>query len=144
VDDAPDPSLDAAYRATRYVLDLPAGPLVLRVGEPAPVLDAWLAGQGFAVWAWLTAFNPGSQRLGDDENARRQAALKSALASRSLPWIDGRALADNAGWPDESSVLVPGLPCADALALAGEFGQAAILCGRVGEPPALVWLRQKA
>jgi hypothetical protein len=140
----PDPALRAAYEATSYILALPDGPVTLRVGVPAPALDAWLTAHGHDVWAWLTAFNPQSRRLADDDNARRLDALKSALRAAGWSWLEGRALADDARWPEEQSVFVAGMSRSDALGLAAAWGQAAILCGCNGGEPDLAWIAEKS
>lgn len=138
-----DEDLRRAYEATSYVLALPDGEVVLRVGEPAPELDAWLKASGYRDWAWMTAVNPRSRCLAEDENARRFDDLKSVLRARGREWLAGRAVADDRRWPDEPSVLVPGIGRTEASALAGAYGQAAILCGCNGSVPMLLWIARK-
>ena len=137
---ARDPALDAAYRATRYVVGLPAGEVIVRIGETSAALDRWLAAEGATVWAWLTADNPGSRRLPEAENAIRRAALDDALARAGWRGCRARAVPDDPAWPEEHGVLVPGLPRDAACGLAASFGQLAIVCGRHGAAPELAWI----
>lgn len=129
-------ALDAAYRATTYR----AGKLAVRIGEPAPALDLLLADRGLDEWAYLTAHNPGSVALAPEENRARQKRLLARVAGH--PVLLGEAVADDAGdWAAEPSVLVLGIRREDALSLAREFGQNAIVCGQRGGAAELVWVR---
>ena len=132
--------LDAAYRATSYVVDLTGGPLTVRVGCPVQGLDEWLAKGGWNCWSWLTSANPGSRRLGDVENADRLIALKLALDASGARWYGATAVADDGLWPDEPGFFLPGLTRRDCDSLAGQFGQAAFLHGQAGGMPELVWV----
>ena len=127
--------LEDAYRKTTYAAGLS---LKLRVGEPHGFLDDMLDFRGLEEYAYLTAWNPGSQKLSDAENRERQDKLKARLKGKH-PMVEGVATADDGAWSEES-VLVLGIPRADALALAREFGQAALLAGRKGGAPELVWV----
>lgn len=127
--------LEFAYAATTYQ----AGSLRLRVGEPAPALDALLAARGLDQWAWLTAVNPRSQPLPPAENRRRMADLLSRLQGRL--WLRGEAVSDRGDWPAEPSVLVLGMSRAEAVALARSYQQNAILFGERGGLAHLVWIR---
>ena len=78
----------------------------------------------------------------------RNAALAQALLRRverlGWRWLPACNLADGGGWPAEPSVLILGVGEVELCALAAEFAQAAIVCGKVGGKvggaPRLVWL----
>ena len=127
--------LEEAYRKTTYAAGLS---IRLRVGEPHPFLDEMMGFRGLEEYAYLTAWNPGSGKLPDAENRARQDDLKARLKGRH-PTIEGLATADDGAWSEES-LLVLGISRADALALAREFGQAAILAGRRGGVPEIAWV----
>ena len=126
--------LEDAYRRTTYAAGLS---LKLRVGQPHPFLDDMLAFRGLDEYAYLTAWNPGSRELSETENRARQDQLKARLKGKH-PTVEGAATADDGSWSEES-ILVLGIPRAEALALAKEFGQAAILVGHRGGVPGLAW-----
>jgi len=128
--------LEAAYQATHYL----CGKLDLRIGQGSPELDELLTGRGLHAWCYLTAANPRSQTLSDEENATRMRALAGALDERGLRWLRGVARAADGGWPDEPSLLVLGLDEAQGRALAQTWQQNTIVCGEVGAPARLVWL----
>jgi len=73
----------------------------------------------------LTAYDPGAQRPGAGANRRRQRALEAELAARGL--VVTRAVASAAdGSHAEESAAVVGWDDAEALTLAGRYGQDAI------------------
>ena len=127
------PEIEAAYLAASYRV---GGKLVLRVGEPSRVLDHLLANRGLDEWAYLTAHNPRSRQLTQEENAARQRELLARLAGRRL--LLGHAEAPDGAWR-EASVLVLGMARDEALALARSFEQNAFLAGRRGGVAELVW-----
>ncbi len=131
----PNLALDAAYRATEYrVFTDP--PLVLHVDHREPRLSALMAGGG----AWLTACNPGSRQLLEAENACRMAALRDELRIAYLTFIKGVAIDLEGLWPDEPSLLVPGIDTGRACALARKHGQNALLLISIDATPRLHWL----
>lgn len=133
------PELEQAYRRTLYRARLAAGEVELRVGERSAALDAELAARGLDAWGWLTAVNPRSEPLGDDENARRLAALDVELAGAGWEVAAGVAIDPDGRWPEEASRLVFGaLPGALAV-LAARWEQHAFLAGRRGGPVELHW-----
>lgn len=137
-------ALAAAYRATAYQISLHGTTYVLRVDEHNPCLDSWLAAMGCSQWAWLTAVNPGSQRLPGAANAARLAKLEARLVGAGWLFHRGAAIADAGDWPPEASLFVPGLDAEAALGLAAEYGQNAILVGQIGEPVMLSWTKPAA
>lgn len=133
-----DARLAAAYRAARYRVDAPGRELVLRVGRRSRRLDALLAARGAERFAWLTAVNPGSRRLGERENARRLARLDAEIARRGWRALPGTSLDPRGLWPDEPSRLVLDVDAETARELARQFGQNALLVGSCGEPVRLL------
>jgi Protein of unknown function (DUF3293) len=126
--------LEAAYRATDYrVEDIPGGPLVIRIDEPCDQLPA-------AEWAFVTACNPRSVCLSDEENAHRTAELEAAVRERGWIHYRGHGVGRDGRWAPEPSLLIVGIAEADAGELARRFGQNAIVAGRAGEAARLVWV----
>ena len=130
--------LDAIYRATSYIARTQHGEIILRIDEAHPVLDNVLAQHGATSWAYLTAYNPGSVRLSDADNAVRQRELLVAIEQAGHPYHEGAGVGD--GWEPEPSLLVLRISEADAVALGRRFGQNAIVVGEQGGPARLVWL----
>lgn len=133
--------LQVAYEATAYRVDEgPGGPFVIRVGARSVAADARLAAAGADAWAFITACNPGSTPLPAADNEARMTRLGRVVRDRGLVTYAGAGAGPDAGWPPEPSLFVVGLDERDAVALAREFGQLAIVVGRCGAPARLVWV----
>jgi hypothetical protein len=135
-------ALDAAYRATSFTVDGPDGRFAVRVGRPSAEVDQLLEAAKAATWAYVTAYNPGSERAPDAVNAARQRELESVIAECEYPSYRGEGVGDDRAWPPESSLLVLGIGEAEAVRLAERFGQAAIVFGERGEAARLVWTEE--
>jgi hypothetical protein len=131
--------LDAAYRATRYLVDGPNGRFAVRVGRASPEADALAEAHGATAWAYITAYNPGSVRASEEENRARQRELDEAVRVMALAVFRGEGKGDDDAWPAEPSLLVLGIAEAEALTLARRFGQAAVVFGERGGPARLLW-----
>ncbi len=131
--------LERAYRATTYVVDHPDGAIAIRIGEPCPRLDALLAEKGVSNWAFVTAWNPGSDKTSNKNNRVRNVALRSAVTVAGHAVLDGRGVPDRGDWAPEESLLVLGIDAATATALGWRHGQRAIVAGRAGGCAELLW-----
>lgn len=131
-----------AYRATTYRVFLPGGALDLRIDQPDDRLRQWLAANGHACFAIVTAANPGSRQATPECNAERQAALECELLEGNYEPYAAEHVADDGQWPVEESCFVPELAVADACALAAEFGQNAVVCGDQDGVPRLFWIEE--
>jgi hypothetical protein len=133
------PELVEAYRRALYVVfDEPE--LVLRVGEPNADLDALLEAEGATTAAFVTAANPRGRLAGTTENELAVAALHQSQAGAGYACYPGQGRDPLGEWPPEPSVLVVGIPRADAEALGRSFGQNALVFIDKGEAPELVVL----
>jgi hypothetical protein len=114
-----DPELLRAYEETDYIVsDDP--PLVLRVGEQNDDARILLASFGVSTAVFLTAWNPGSEKLSEDENLDRQMELLSEIEARRLNYLVGYGERDE--WR-EYSYLILGIDRQDASDLALKFEQ---------------------
>lgn len=121
-----DPALLQAYRETDYHVN-GASPFVLRIGERSARLLALHAAHGVSASAFVTACNPRSRSLADDENARRHAALRERLRAEGYAFVEGLGRHPTNGWPGETSVLVLGLARAAAHRLGQDLEQNAVV-----------------
>lgn len=130
-------NLIQAYKSTNYrVLTEPG--FTLKVGDQSATLDDVLRSRGVTSASFITAWNPFSKELElEDNRLRNQALVKRAKAL-------GVALVDGFGaWPDEpekgeENYLLIGVSRDDAIALANEFEQNAIVFAELGKPVELV------
>jgi hypothetical protein len=129
----PTYELLAAYCRTDYRVELPNRNFSIRLGNCSAELDELLAEADPADWAIITADNPRSHQLSESENAERrrllQRRLDDAASWRLFPTI---AMCPQAQWPPEHGQVVVGIPEDDALSLARDFDQHAILWGSIG------------
>lgn len=134
--------LEAAYKATTYRVFLPGGLCDLRVGQASEALRCWLETTGSTRFAVITAYNPGSVATAEAINAERQAALECDLLEGNYEPYAAQNLPDAAGAPQEESCFVPDLSVEDACALAGDYGQNAVIGGGLDGVPHLVWIEE--
>ncbi|MBT4161622.1 MAG: DUF3293 domain-containing protein [Gammaproteobacteria bacterium] len=114
-----DPELLRAYQITDYIVsDDP--PLTLNIGVGNDDARILLASFGVETAAFVTAWNPGSEVLTEDENDDNQAELLSEIELRRLNYLV--AYGERADWR-EYSYLILGIDREDASALAHQFGQ---------------------
>jgi hypothetical protein len=132
--------LEALFRATTYRVFLPGGTCDLRLGEPSAVLSDWLETAGCQGFSIVTAYNPGGQAVSPNRNAEMQAQLECDLLEGNYEPFAGENVADDAQWPEEETCFVPDLAPEDACALAGDYGQCAVVCGGADGVPQLVWV----
>lgn len=129
-----------AYTNARYRILLPDGVCERRIGVAAPHADLRLRDAGCVRhWQLLTACNPQSRRLRDDENAIRQRTLCAQLDARGWRHLDTLADDGDGGWPEAGFCVFDADPAA-VLALARESDQAAIVMAALGEAPRLIWI----
>ncbi|WP_043710271.1 DUF3293 domain-containing protein [Corallococcus macrosporus] len=137
--------LAKAYTATRYVIrphpSTGGVEQILRAGALHPALDATLAARGHREWAFLTAWNPGSQWRSEEENRRAQERLEAQLVAGG--WVVAPALgqAEDGRWC-EPSLFVPGLPREEAARFGRAYGQVAVLVGRASAHAELLFCEE--
>lgn len=122
--------LAIAYAVADYAVVLDGDTFALRVGEPAPDLEAyWPA----AHYAFITAWNPASEPRSDAANETADALLVAQLDAagviRQAAWAE-----DPHGDWREPGWLVADLDPGTRDLLAYEFGQAGVLAWQRGEP----------
>lgn len=127
-----------AYRGTDYVV-FGEPELVLRIGEPNPDLDELLDAEGATTAAFITAANPRGKRRGAWENEIANAALVKSQNEAGFRCFEGEGRAPDRKWV-ERSVLVVGIPRADAVIVGRAFEQNAIVFAERGRAPELVLL----
>lgn len=130
-------NLIQAYKSTNYrVLTEPE--FSFRVGEPSATLDDVLRSHGVTSAGFITAWNPFSNELELEENRLRNQALVKRAKALGVALVDGfGAWLDDPEKGEESYLLI-GVSRDDAIALANEFEQNAIVFAELGKPVELV------
>ncbi len=144
---------EAAFCATTYRVIVPGEDFALRIGVAAPAFDAFLlrlAAQQPAsddepgettemCWGIVTAYNPAAL-LSEQDNCLAQERLLKRIKALGWFFLPASNLADGGVWPVEPSYLVLRADEQRMRVLASEFGQLAVVCGRTGSVPKLLWL----
>ena len=134
-----DQQLLDAYRNTIYqVSDLS---LQIKIGERNRALEKILKKHGVASWAFISAWNPASKPLPEQENAARHQKLVAVAAANRWQYWEGRGIGADTSWQPELSLLILGISKATALELGQQFGQNAIVFGESRRAPELLLLR---
>ena len=126
-----------AYLRAEYWVGFPDNRILLQIGDHAAGLSrlAPAAGGEFAFdesWAYITAWNPGSEVRMEFMNREKQEDMELFLRGAGYALLPGVAHDPTGQWPDEEGVLVFGLGWEKALMLGRRFHQNAILAG-IGE-----------
>lgn len=114
--------------------------LDIQPGHANPALAQLLRRAGARRYAVITACNPGSRQLDAADNAARQAWLAERLTRLKLRFFPACNGPDVSDWPAEPSFLVLDAPLALLRRLGRACGQNALVAGRRGGRPRLVWL----
>lgn len=140
-----DATLVTLYERTQYRVRLPrGGHAVIRVHRPLPEPLRPLLPDPAATWAFITAWNPHSQRLSAAVNRARQHRLLEWLNQREpVPRIAagigvGPADVEGRRWR-EPSLFVAGIDREHADALMQVFEQHAVVLGTGDGPATLHW-----
>jgi hypothetical protein len=133
------PDFEEAYRATSYLVDAPGAPIALRVDESSAELDELLERFDAQTWAFITAYNPYSEKRDPEENQRRHRRLLDEVRDRGLHSFPSRGVDDDGTWPTERGLLVLDIDRSGAVALGRELEQNAILFGTRGSKAQLVF-----
>lgn len=129
-------NLKEAYESTKFmVVDLP---VVIEVNKKCIELDELLKQHNATEWAFITAWNPFSKALPDEENSRRHRELIQLV--KEYPNWEGEGVGTDPVWQPEKSLLILGIPKKEAIAIGIQFEQNAIVYGRINEPAELLHL----
>lgn len=128
-----NPTLFEAYRRTSFQSNIDGKSIVIHPGECCPELDDVLKARAMTAWAFITAYNPRSERLSDEENHLAQLQLKAAIEEGKWLFFPGVGQPEDDKWEAEASFLVLGILRDQALHLGRRFGQLAIVFGARGE-----------
>ena len=132
------PGLIRAYREAKYVIEAD-DPIFLKIGEASRQLSALLKDYQTKTAAFITAFNPFSETLGDDENHKAQSSLIKDIKTLGYSVINGYGQDVEEQWPRELSTLAFGITESEAESLSDKYGQNAFVW--IGSPDAYPSLR---
>ena len=121
------PQLIKAYRQAHYVVNQAGQSITLRIGQISTPLAKLMANEDVTSAAFLTAFNPYSQELGEGKNESAQRKLIADLRALHVSVISGEGKDPAGHWPGEPSLLALGISMQDAEILSDRYGQNAFV-----------------
>lgn len=119
----------AAFRQAEYCIWLDGRMHAFRIGETAAEALTHLqtlAGLSGAAYV-VTPCNPGAHRLSMAVNRTRLASFREQLKLQGVRWMPAVNRDPTGQWPDEPGALLLDCSETDALEIAREYGQLAIV-----------------
>ncbi|MCW2839231.1 MAG: hypothetical protein JWR55_714 [Aeromicrobium sp.] len=129
-----------AYERTRYVVldDHGIGRAAVGIGETSADIDAVLADYGAANGVFITAWNPRSEPHGQDTNDEANDRLEADLSEAGSVILPHIGVGYDPDWEPEHGFFALDLAEAEAVELATEHGQNAVVVVERGLPARLV------
>ncbi len=134
-----DPQLRAAYERALYVV-YGSPEVEFRIGETSDLLDAMMQISRVATAAFVSSANRRGAPTPENERRLADFLLRSQLCGLSYRIYHGDGRDPQGVWNAEPSVLIIGIPRAEAEALGRRLEQNAIVFIEKGKAPELVVL----
>ncbi|MSQ81110.1 MAG: DUF3293 domain-containing protein [Candidatus Methylopumilus sp.] len=127
-----------SYKSADYHVD--ASPsFILKIGMHSRELESIYKTSYKYTAAFITAFNPYSQELSNQENKDRNHKLEELLQSLHFDYIHGEGKCGHGDWDGEESFLIFGISKKQASEIGKEFEQNAIVwCDKDAIPQLLL------
>jgi hypothetical protein len=129
-------SLIEAYNNTKYKVF--ESNLTIEIGKLNQELDDLLIKHKSEKWAFITAYNPYSRVLTQNENKSRHNEMKELV--RNYLTFEGHGVGEDLSWEPELSLLIIGISKDDASKIGKKFEQNAIVYGEINSSPELLIL----
>ena len=121
-----------AYDSAWYRFRVGRRLIEIRVGKPCPEVDELLRRHGLRRWGFVTACDPGPERLTSAENRMRTRRLEAELSRKGYVFFRGAGGSDTDNH-EEASFLVLGMSLRDAERLRRRYAQDCIVAGQAGQ-----------
>ena len=132
-------SLIEAYKNTKYIVFEPT--LIIEIGKLNQEIDDIIIKHNSNAWAFITAYNPYSRVLTEEENKVLHNKLKEL--TEKYVTFEGHGVGQDPTWEPELSLFIIGISKGDASEIGKEFEQNAIVYGEVNNPPELLILNEE-
>ena len=130
----------ASYKLAHYHVYGSAS-FILRIGQYSPELHDIYKTSPKKIAAFITAFNPSSIELSNQENKERNQQLEEKIKTLHLCYLHGEGKCDESEGSSEESFLVFEIDQTEAIRLGKEFGQNAIVWIPENSTPELLLLK---
>lgn len=132
-----DEDLQNAYEKAIYRIFTP--PVSWRIGVYQPQMSELIKEMKVQSATFITAYNPGSIILSTIENEERQMQLQQIVEAHGWRYLEGQSEDPNQLWPAEKSLLVFGINDTEAMGLARQFQQNAVVVLDMNAPASLLF-----
>ena len=129
-----------AYKATCYEIIQPK--IAIYIEKENEALQTFLKENEIINWCFITAWNPYSNALSQEENSSLNESLRLDLKDYKILEAQGKDTIGN--WPPEPSFFVANISEDQAIALGKKYQQNAIVYGTINETARLITLVPKA
>lgn len=131
-------NLIESYKNTKYKVFEPG--IIIEIGVLNQDVDDLLIEHKLVEWAFITAYNPYSRVLTDDENKVRHDELKEL--TKDYITFEGHGVGEDPAWEPELSLFVIGITRDEASKIGKKFEQNAIVYGVINSNPELIILNK--
>lgn len=132
--------LIAHYTHAHYRIGTSVESITLRISQYSAPLAQFLAASNQSRAAIISAYNPFSELLSDEENLVAHEALRNSLMHHTYPVIESLNIDPAGVWPTEKSFFTPGIDINIAKSLGQQFRQNAIVWIDRDTIPRLIFL----
>ena len=132
-------SLIEAYKNTKYKVF--GSTITIEIGKFNQDLNNLILNHNSNEWAFITAYNPFSRVLSNEENKMRHYELKELTINYLT--FEGHGVGEDPTWEPELSLFIIGISKDDASEIGKKFEQNAIVYGVVNNPPELLILNEE-
>ena len=98
-----------AYEQTQFYVHECTPEFCIRIGSHHEQLDRLQLEHNCDAWSYITASNPASERLSEDQNTGRNRELEALIRSQDLVFYRGEGVGSDPTWPAEASFLILGI-----------------------------------
>lgn len=127
-----------AYKNTKYKVFEPS--IIIEIGVLNQDVNDLLTQHKSMEWAFITAHNPYSRVLTNDENKVRHDELKEL--TKDYLTFEGHGIGEDPAWEPELSLFIIGITRDEASKIGKKFEQNAIVYGVINSNPELIILNK--
>lgn len=121
-----------AYFETKYKTN--STPIFsIRIGAVNNKLNQYMKKKNFKNWSFITAENPNSIKLSDDENSKKNEWLETILRKNRYQYMRGTGIPNNSEWQPENSFIIFNIGLNKSIELCKKFMQNAFVYGEIDE-----------
>lgn len=127
------------YRTAVYGVFSGSREIRFKIGENNAEIEALLGEFKAERFALITAYNPRSKELSEEENLVRQEKLSGDICDAGYGFLQGYGASEDGSWKAEPCLFVLDISEEAAVSIAQKYEQHAIVYGKRGSAPRLVW-----